>query len=497
MKTKILIILVVVTLNLKLQTSNCFSQGVAINASGNPANVKSLLDVDADGMSSKAGLLIPRMTTAERDAISATPPTTESLLIYNTTTHCFEAYYNGSWVAFGCIGCTVPTAVTVSAAANPICVGSTLNLTGGATNATAWNWTGPNSYTSTSQSPTIAGITVAGVGVYTLAASNNCGSVTASTASVTVNAAPTTAAAGSDINPACGVTTATLAGNNPGVGTGEWTVVSGTATITNSTLYNSGVTALSVPGVATLRWTISNSPCTPSTDDVIITTTSCGPTCGTPAQVWMAANMNTGAQVTEATTQTAGQKWCYNDVVANCTTYGGLYQWASAMNLASSENSVLHYGVGLPNCDPCGAGGVQGICPSGYHIPTDLEWSRYEYCIENNIAPTGSTTLATFQTTVGFRGSATAGVGPGDKMKVTSSNSPAWDGTNTSGFSALPAGYSGGGTSSTMGTAANFWSVTEFAATNAWLRQLGTGGAESLRSNPNKAGGFSVRCLQN
>ena len=87
-----------------------YSQGLGINISGSPANSKALLDIDATGMSPKAGVLLPRMTTAERDAI--TSPIPESLLIFNTDTHCFEAYYNGGWVAFGCLGsgCSVPSA---------------------------------------------------------------------------------------------------------------------------------------------------------------------------------------------------------------------------------------------------------------------------------------------------------------------------------------------------------------------------------------------------
>ena len=86
--------------------------GVGINISGNPANPKSLVDVDATGMSPKAGLLIPRMTTAERNLITA--PIPESLQIYNTDSHCFEAYYNGGWVTFGCLasGCSVPAQPT-------------------------------------------------------------------------------------------------------------------------------------------------------------------------------------------------------------------------------------------------------------------------------------------------------------------------------------------------------------------------------------------------
>ncbi|NTW31475.1 MAG: hypothetical protein HGB12_02425 [Bacteroidetes bacterium] len=105
---------------------------------------------------------------------------------------------------------------------------------------------------------------------------NVCGNGSASsTYAVTVNSPPTTASAGNDINPVCGVTTATLAGNTPSVGTGSWSVVSGTATITTPSSPTSGITGLAVPDTATLRWTISNSPCTASADDVVITTISC------------------------------------------------------------------------------------------------------------------------------------------------------------------------------------------------------------------------------
>ena len=110
----------------------------------------------------------------------------------------------------------------------------------------------------------------------TIAASGGCGVVSA-TSDIQIFAVPTIANAGADINPACGVTTATLAGNTALSGTGVWSLISGTATITNPASPSSGVTGL-VPGItATLRWTISNSPCTASTDDVLIIMPCCNP----------------------------------------------------------------------------------------------------------------------------------------------------------------------------------------------------------------------------
>ncbi|RDB04270.1 choice-of-anchor Q domain-containing protein, partial [Runella aurantiaca] len=90
---------------------------------------------------------------------------------------------------------------------------------------------------------------------------------------VTFNRSPTTANAGSDQTGAatCGLTQVTLAANTPTVGTGAWSVVNGTG----GSFGNASSPTSTFTGTAgstyTLRWTISNSPCTASTDDVVIT----------------------------------------------------------------------------------------------------------------------------------------------------------------------------------------------------------------------------------
>lgn len=394
--------------NLQLQAQN-----IGINTTGATPNAKALLDIDATGSNPKGGLLVPRLTTAERNAIA--PPIPMSLLIFNTNTECFEAWNQTSstWVAFGCIGCQLPGTFSASTASS---------ITTTTFNA---NWTAS-----------------AGATTYFL-----------------------------DVNTNSSFT-GTWILNNSNVGNVITSPVTGAIC---ATTYYYRVRA--------------NNSCGTSANSNAITVVagSCGSTCGT--QIFAAVNLNVGTQISQATTQTNNattEKWCYNDVAANCVTYGGLYQWNEAMNYAASTN-----------CDPCGAGGVQGQCPAGYHIPTDLEWSRYEYCIETTIAPTGATSLITFQTTTGWRGSATGGVGPGDKMKATSSNTPAWDGTNTSGFTALPAGDSDSGSSNYMGTDALLWAATEDSGTNAWIRYMSTGGAQSHRNNGGvKSYGLSVRCLQ-
>jgi len=116
--------------------STAYSQNIGINTTGAAPNSKAILDINADNSSGeKKGLLIPRMTTTERDLLSATGTTTESLLIFNTTTHCFEAWSQTSWVAFGCINCQLPGAFNASAATTVDCSYFTANWTisGGAT----------------------------------------------------------------------------------------------------------------------------------------------------------------------------------------------------------------------------------------------------------------------------------------------------------------------------------------------------------------------------
>ncbi|MFK7786007.1 MAG: T9SS type A sorting domain-containing protein [Crocinitomicaceae bacterium] len=67
-------------------------------------------------------------------------------------------------------------------------------------------------------------------------------------------------------------TSTTLAANAPTIGTGAWTVVSGPGTVTTPTNPNSAITGL-VPGsTTTVSWTISNGPCTPSIDQMVINT---------------------------------------------------------------------------------------------------------------------------------------------------------------------------------------------------------------------------------
>lgn len=77
-------------------------------------------------------------------------------------------------------------------------------------------------------------------------------------------------------------------------------------------------------------------------------------------QCWMAENLNTGTMLASAATDPTDngviEKWCYDNSVNSCDSEGGLYMWDEAMNWVTSE-------------------GAQGICPSGWHVPTNAELS--------------------------------------------------------------------------------------------------------------------------
>ncbi|NTW32338.1 MAG: hypothetical protein HGB12_06900 [Bacteroidetes bacterium] len=121
-------------------TFNCSAQGVAINFTGDTANTKAMLDIDVTGMPHKAGLLIPRITTAERDDISL--PIPESLLIYNTTTKCLEIYVGTAWQAVVC-GCTSkPAAAGIISGTATVCPGqnAVLYSVPAITGASSYTW---------------------------------------------------------------------------------------------------------------------------------------------------------------------------------------------------------------------------------------------------------------------------------------------------------------------------------------------------------------------
>ena len=135
-----------------------------------------------------------------------------------------------------------------------------------------WTVTSGTATITDPSSPTsgVTDITAGSSATLTWTISNYSCTASTSTVVLTNTALPSTSDAGSDITQ-CATSTFTLAGNEPTVGSGLWTVTSGTATITSPTSPTSEVTGVTAGSSATLTWTISNDSCTASTSSVVLT----------------------------------------------------------------------------------------------------------------------------------------------------------------------------------------------------------------------------------
>jgi uncharacterized protein (TIGR02145 family) len=188
-------------------------------------------------------------------------------------------------------------------------------------------------------------------------------------------------------------------------------------------------------------------------------------------QCWMAENLKSthyadGSAITEG--------WAYNNDEALAHTYGRLYIWAAVMHGAASSNS--------------NPSGVQGICPDGWHVPSDAEWQELEMTLGMTTAEANIT---------GWRGSH----GEGRKLKETD-NAFLWPtgsagGNNISGFSGLPGGGRYNSVSfDGVGIYGSWWTSTEFNSYAACYRYLEYIESGVLRYDDLKIYGFSVRCVR-
>jgi uncharacterized protein (TIGR02145 family) len=164
-----------------------------------------------------------------------------------------------------------------------------------------------------------------------------------------------------------------------------------------------------------------------------------------------------------------------NNDESTVSTYGYLYPWKTVMN-----------GVSSSSANPSG---VQGICPTGWHVPSDAEWtqltdyvgSQSQYVCGNSNTTNIAKALAS---TTGWDSSVhSCAVG----------NTPS--NNNSTGFSALPAGDYAGNYYN-FGHCADFWSATESDAYSAYIRDLHTARAYVYRDDANKTHGHSVRCVR-
>ncbi|MCX6273029.1 MAG: fibrobacter succinogenes major paralogous domain-containing protein [Bacteroidetes bacterium] len=187
-------------------------------------------------------------------------------------------------------------------------------------------------------------------------------------------------------------------------------------------------------------------------------------------QCWMRENLNIGSMLNGFSEQTDNgviEKYCYDNDPAKCSVYGGLYQWDEMMQYSTTP-------------------GIQGICHTGWHLPTDAEYCTLTVYLD----PTVDCNFW------GFSGSNAAG-----RMKETGFthwSAPNSGATNQSGFTARGSGdrYGWGGGFYYLNEDADFWTSTEYSSTYAVFRYLSNYGADINRDKYVKSFGYSVRCLK-
>ena len=198
-------------------------------------------------------------------------------------------------------------------------------------------------------------------------------------------------------------------------------------------------------------------------------------------QVWMKENLKTtkysdGTLIPLVKTNTSwmtiginDKAYCfYNDDSPNGNIYGALYTWSAAVNglIGSASNPS----------------GIQGACPTGWHLPSDLEW----------------TTLSTY-----LGGTSVAG-GKIKELGIIHWKYPNEGATNESGFTALAGGLRNHESSSIVpGSSSNmfedglWWSSTEYSQTEAYRWVLDYSYTNFIKMWYQRNYGLSVRCVKN
>jgi uncharacterized protein (TIGR02145 family) len=187
-------------------------------------------------------------------------------------------------------------------------------------------------------------------------------------------------------------------------------------------------------------------------------------------QVWMAENLkttkfndntvipNVTASIAWTLLVTPAYCWYENDEATNKPLYGAMYNWFTVKK--------------------------GNLCPIGWHVPTDEEFKTLELFLGIPQADLG---------TWGWRGT-----DQGAQMKNTSGWAAGQNGTNLSGFSALPGGYryAVDGSFNDVGNLSYWWSATAVDSTSAWYRRLDGNQNSVYKAGVLYQGGKYIRCVK-
>ena len=192
-------------------------------------------------------------------------------------------------------------------------------------------------------------------------------------------------------------------------------------------------------------------------------------------QCWMKENLRT-TRYSDNTEIPYGYRYAPDGDENIVPIYGYLYLWSAVMQGASSSSA--------------NPSGVQGICPTGWHVPSDAEWTQLTDYVSSQsqyVCGNDNTYIAKALASTIRWNSTTNTCAVGD---MPSSN-------NATGFGALPAGYylSMGSNILTFyfGDLASFWSATEYDHS---FRLNSTDASVYVGTSDNTIPTCSVRCLR-
>jgi uncharacterized protein (TIGR02145 family) len=189
------------------------------------------------------------------------------------------------------------------------------------------------------------------------------------------------------------------------------------------------------------------------------------------SQCWLRENMNVGTMIAGTIEQSDNriiEKYCYNDEPDSCAKYGGLYYWQEMMQYTTQK-------------------GPQGICPAGWHIPTDEDWKLLEGAVDSQYGIGDQ-----IWDSLGNRG-----YNAGTNLKTSEGWYTGVDGADLFGFSALPGGYRIDIGSFSAGYSGYWWTSSGYLVHHAWFRSLGCSYPDVYLQYSTRDFGFSDRCVKN
>lgn len=201
------------------------------------------------------------------------------------------------------------------------------------------------------------------------------------------------------------------------------------------------------------------------------------------SQCWTKENLKTthytngtAIPLGSTTSTTVAYRYNPNNDAANVADYGYLYNWPAVMNGETPSNAI--------------PSGVQGICPDGWHVPSDREWQEMEFAVGMSASDTVRQQ---------FRGNIVArlcgNTGWSSSSVANAAGNISAENRNSTDFNACPAGYYNAGSSTGFGQEAEYWTATMYNSDSSFRRDCIYTNVGINRTAFNKNRGFSVRCV--